>query len=172
MRSHFRTRTILATLALWALVAPIAHAAEPEESAFDGILVHYEAIWQALTQDTFDGVTEHGGAIQQIVSDLEGDFSAERAGVAADAAGEVEALLPELATAAESLSASDSLEAARDAFYDLSKPLVRYRKAATGQRPVVAYCSMAKRSWLQPEGEIGNPYYGSAMLTCGEVVDG
>jgi hypothetical protein len=86
-------------------------------------------------------------------------------------AEDVRDLLPELSEAATALSAATTLDAARDAFYDLSKPLVRWRKAAVGDKLVVAYCPMAKRSWLQPEGELGNPYYGQSMLRCGEVVD-
>jgi hypothetical protein len=31
----------------------------------------------------------------------------------------------------------------------------------------VAYCPMAKRSWIQKEDAIRNPYYGKSMLTCG-----
>jgi hypothetical protein len=27
---------------------------------------------------------------------------------------------------------------------------------------------MVQRSWLQKDEKISNPYYGSAMLTCGE----
>ena len=34
-----------------------------------------------------------------------------------------------------------------------------------------AYCPMKKSSWLSEETAIKNPYYGSAMLTCGEVVE-
>jgi hypothetical protein len=29
---------------------------------------------------------------------------------------------------------------------------------------------MAQQVWLQPKGEIGNPYYGQSMARCGEVV--
>jgi hypothetical protein len=32
----------------------------------------------------------------------------------------------------------------------------------------LAYCPMAKRSWLQRDDRLRNPYYGSAMLSCGE----
>lgn len=59
---------------------------------------------------------------------------------------------------------------ARAAMGELSKPLVRFREMATGEKPVVVYCSMEKKSWLQPEGEIGDPYLGQKMATCGQVV--
>jgi hypothetical protein len=32
----------------------------------------------------------------------------------------------------------------------------------------VAYCPMVRKSWLQKDGTISNPYYGSSMQTCGE----
>ena len=34
-----------------------------------------------------------------------------------------------------------------------------------------AYCPMKKAGWLSSESAIKNPYYGSAMLTCGKVVE-
>lgn len=33
-----------------------------------------------------------------------------------------------------------------------------------------AYCPMKKAGWLSKDKEIRNPYFGSAMLSCGEVV--
>jgi hypothetical protein len=29
---------------------------------------------------------------------------------------------------------------------------------------------MVKKNWLQPDKSVRNPYYGSSMLTCGELV--
>ncbi len=34
-----------------------------------------------------------------------------------------------------------------------------------------AYCPMKKAYWLSSEKAIKNPYYGSSMLTCGEVTE-
>ena len=48
--------------------------------------------------------------------------------------------------------------------------MIVYRNATSEEpRPVVAYCSMAKHSWLQPKGEIENPYFDASMRACGEV---
>jgi hypothetical protein len=58
----------------------------------------------------------------------------------------------------------------RAAFGSLSKALVRYRQLVPDPAPVVVFCSMAQEVWLQPEGEIGNPYYGQSMARCGDVV--
>ena len=146
--------------------APPAQA-PPASSAFDQILEHYEAVRLALTQDTVQGVSEHSAQISTIVTDLESKKS-----LKGDNTDELQALLPDLKQAAASLTTATSLKAARDAFYELSKPMVRFRKSISGDKPVVAYCSMAKRSWLQPAGKLANPYYGQSMLRCGEIVDG
>lgn len=33
------------------------------------------------------------------------------------------------------------------------------------------YCPMKKAYWLSQDKEIKNPYYGSAMLSCGKIID-
>jgi len=137
------------------LAAPAARAADT--ATFDAMASHYEAIWKALAADSLDGVAEHATAI------------AELAGTAGHPEAAAEAA-PEIAQQARSLAAAEDLAAARDAFGDLTKPLVRYRKAVGADRLQVAFCPMAKKAWLQPEGEIENPYYGSAMLSCGSFM--
>jgi len=157
------------------LLAPIgtAQAEEPStDSALAEILRHYEAVRLVLLADTVGGITEHGNAIFGIVEELDAEWTPERAGVNSEKADEARKLLPALAASATELAEAENLGAARDAFYSLSKSMVRLRRVATGDLPVVAYCPMAKRSWLQPEGGIGNPYYGQEMPSCGEVVDG
>jgi len=141
-------------------------------SAFATILVHYEGIRQTLLVDETEGLSAHAQAIHHAVQALGTDFSAEKAGVKADLLEQARDLLPAISEAAAEFGEASDLETARQALYPLSKALVRYRKLATGDLPAVAYCPMAKKSWLQPSGEIGNPYYGQAMPTCGEIVDG
>jgi hypothetical protein len=48
---------------------------------------------------------------------------------------------------------------------------VKLRASTPGDRPAVAYCSMEKKSWLQPRGEITNPYVAAPMRACGEFRD-
>jgi hypothetical protein len=81
----------------------------------------------------------------------------------------VQEKLDEMIAAADAIASAKSLEAARDGFYGLTKPMVRWREGlAQSDRPAVAYCPMHKRSWLQPGEEIGNPYGG--MPRCGSIV--
>ncbi len=170
-----RRHTVMTTVAVLALVAAAAVPAAAREtgtrgSAFARILPHYEAIHQALASDTLEGVAEHARAIRRIAARTAKAFSPQRAGVAADRGQECRSLLPDVERAADRLAKARTLEAAREAFGDLSRPLVRYREMATGERPYVVYCPMAKKPWLQESRQIANPYFGSKMPKCGQIV--
>lgn len=145
-----RLGTTLMILALLLTAGPAFST--PAPAGFDAVLGHYEMTRKALVSDTVAGILDHAAAIQKLAKSAPAD------------------LAPQIAEAAKKLSAAKDLNTARDAFYELSKPMVRWREAAGSKANVVAYCSMTKRSWLQPKGEIGNPYYGKSMATCGEVV--
>lgn len=164
-------RPFFALVALLLVVVAPLDASGTTHSDFARILDHYEAIRSSLAADSLDGVAEKGRHLDDILDRLQAAWDPRRAAVEDEGAESVRALLPEMSTAAAALTTATSLDDARDAFYELSKPLVRWRKVATIETPDVAYCSMARRSWLQPEGELGNPYYGSSMPTCGEFVD-
>ena len=74
-----------------------------------------------------------------------------------------------IAKAARKVEHAKNLQAARDAFVPLSDAVIAAAKAANLPEVKVAYCPMAKASWLQKGDEVRNPYYGSQMLTCGEI---
>jgi len=140
-----------------------------EVAAFDSVIEHYEPVRLALLEDSMSGVNDNGRTIAAELRALKSDFSADRAGASADAAVVVQQKLDGMIAAADAIADADSLDAARDGFYELSKSLVRWREGvAVSGRPAVAYCPMHKRSWLQPDGEIGNPYGG--MPRCGSIV--
>lgn len=152
------------------LVAASAFAANAGgTTAFQGVVADYEAIRQALLDDSTDGVPENARAIAAAAAELEADFNAGAAGVAADDADAVRALLDEVETRARSLADADGLAEARQALASLTQPLVRWHRLVEGPKPVVAYCPMEKKAWLQPDEAIGNPY-DPTMLRCGEVV--
>jgi hypothetical protein len=157
-----------ALLAMLVLVLGSAGGAAAE-TTFSEISTQYETIRQALLKDSTAGIREHAQAIQFIASRLSQDFSAASAGVAESDARAVRELLPEIIECSGALAAADGLAAVRTAFAELTMPLVRYHRLVQGARPVVAYCPMEKKSWLQPDEAIGNPYAPS-MLRCGEIV--
>ena len=138
-------------------------------SSFDAVMEHYEPIRIALLADSMDGVNANGKAVVAELRALGAEFSPDRAGASNETAAVVQAKLNEMIAAADDIASAKSLEAARDGFYALTKPMVRWREGvAQSDRPAVAYCPMHKRSWMQPGEEIGNPYGG--MPGCGSIV--
>lgn len=78
-----------------------------------------------------------------------------------------------LAKDAGRISASKDLKKQREYFANFSSNMAAVAKAlkVTDQPVYLQYCPMKKASWLSSEKEIRNPYYGSSMLTCGEVTE-
>ncbi len=71
-----------------------------------------------------------------------------------------------------------SLETAREAYRSVSHAMLKAATAARGpktaQQLTHYYCPMVPGGggdWMQPGGDLANPYWGSEMLTCGEVVN-
>jgi hypothetical protein len=67
------------------------------------------------------------------------------------------------------------LKTARAAYEKLSKTFIPIAEQAYDQRPmdphwVVMNCPMAKADWIQADGPVSNPYYGSKMPHCGKKV--
>ncbi len=58
----------------------------------------------------------------------------------------------------------------RTALVDLSKPMVMWASMSKPSGINVVYCSMNPGSWLQKGSKIRNPYYGSKMLSCGQII--
>ena len=167
---HF-TISILAVCVL--ALAAMANDAEP--ATFRTVLDHYEAVRSALVTDTVDDSAEPAQAIEAGLSGLHHDFDATAAAVDRGSAARALDLLGKMHVAATALAQATEagdLEATRSAFYELSKPMVQYRELMTGDKPVVAYCPMERKSWLQEDDAIGNPYAGQSMPTCGSVVSG
>lgn len=154
-------------LVLLLVLAPVAsaRAAGAPPPAYASILQHYEVIRQALVGDTLDGVMKPAGEIEQLARS-----AAEETAV--EGPPEYRELLVEIAAAAGELAEARDLGAARETFGELSKPLIRLRETAGFEKTVVVFCPMKKRSWLQPPGEIGNPYSGNEMSSCGTVLAG
>ena len=114
----------------------------------DGLAQPYLHIQLALANDSMDGVAD---AAERIINE------AEKLGVAAQSIG----------AAAKSISAASDISTARAAFGPLSDALIAYGEEVGFGDLKVAYCPMARKSWVQEDGAILNPFYGSMMLNCG-----
>lgn len=70
-----------------------------------------------------------------------------------------------------------NISEARELFIELSEQMIVLQKQVDQKSKTVfvMYCPMANQDkgarWLSYEKEIRNPYFGSAMLTCGEVTE-
>lgn len=73
-----------------------------------------------------------------------------------------------VAAQATAVAKSGDIAKARLAFASLSDEMVKVQSSTKGSRPAVYYCSMIRKSWLQPKGKVGNPYDPS-MAMCGEL---
>ena len=130
-----------------AVGATFAHAGDPLTSMLDP----YFRIQSALSDDKIDGLKDDALAIKTAATSL----------------GEPGA---KIAVAAEALSAAADLGAARAAFGTLSDAVVAYseKTKAAGDGVHTMYCPMVGKQWLQKGEKVSNPYYGKAMLSCGE----
>ncbi len=165
-----KIKIVSTSLMLLLVGGMVSVAGADEANAFREISEHYEAIRLSLVKDTMTDVAMHAKGIEVRMNDLAREFDARDAGVPTDKSAECEALLPEIATVAARLAGSEDLGQAREALFELSKPMGRYRKLAGIEGSMVVFCSMAKKAWIQPHGEIGNPYLGQGMSTCGEII--
>jgi hypothetical protein len=87
---------------------------------------------------------------------------------AAFAADARKAKQDDLAGQADAVAKSSDLDKARTAFATLSESMVQLQAKAKGPRPAVYACPMIRKQWLQPKGDVGNPY-DAAMANCGTL---
>ncbi len=75
-----------------------------------------------------------------------------------------------LASQADSLAKAKDLDSARAAFKLMSNSLIEFAKNHNATDTYhIAYCPMAKASWLQTGTTVMNPYFGKAMPHCGQL---
>ncbi|WP_147677400.1 efflux RND transporter periplasmic adaptor subunit [Algibacter pacificus] len=80
----------------------------------------------------------------------------------------------DIKSSATSISETHDIKSQRDHFKHLSSRLINaVQLFGVNQKAYVEFCPMADNNkgayWLSKEEKVINPYFGSAMLTCGEV---
>jgi hypothetical protein len=126
---------------------PVSNAAELSQA----VVEPYLSADAALASDRVDGIRMNATEISAAARAL---------GPAARA----------IDAAAVQLAAAKDVTEARQHFGTLSEAIDSYMATQRLVPPGgvrVAFCPMAMRPWLQRDGAIRNPYYGSQMLTCG-----
>ncbi|MCC7418191.1 MAG: DUF3347 domain-containing protein [Acidobacteria bacterium] len=116
------------------------------------ILDPYLKIHEALAADSTDGIRQNAGAI-------------------ATAAASLGAPAVKVDTSAVQLAAAGDIADARGKFGQLSDAIDAYMtgfELTTPEGVRKAFCPMVRKPWLQAGSVMKNPYYGTAMSTCGE----
>lgn len=118
------------------------------------VFENYLAVQASLASDSVEFISASASALAQAVqTDTAKTFPAE------------------VASQAEALAKAKDLATARKAFQPLSTSLIRYAKSGSIPAGTLheVYCPMAKASWLQADKTVRNPYFGQAMLDCGQI---
>jgi hypothetical protein len=125
----------------------------------------------ALAADTINAVLTPYFRIQSALVDDRVDTIKDDALLVAQEAGNLGASGKPIESAATALSQAAEIGAAREAFGRLSDAVIAYAdstKTSPGADVATVYCPMVKKSWLQKNGDVKNPYFGKAMPNCGE----
>lgn len=120
--------------------------AESQPQVSEDSFQYYVASQAALAVDNYD---EAGSALEKL---------------AAEATGDLKAL-------AERAAQAEDIQSMRNAFIALSDQMAALDLP---EGYVVAFCPMANNSmganWVQKDGAIMNPYFGTSMQDCGSIV--
>jgi Cu(I)/Ag(I) efflux system membrane fusion protein len=129
------------------------------------------ASWTVRAADTINAVLEPYFRIQTALVDDRMETLKNDALLVAQGADGLGAAGKPIEAAATALSQTKDIGAAREAFGRLSDAVIAYAestKTSPGADVATVYCPMVKKSWLQKNGEVKNPYFGKAMPNCGE----
>lgn len=128
------------------------------DARLESILTEYLKMQRVLAQDATEGVDEAAAAIVDLAS------SAEIAEANRETFREIEA--------AAAAIKGKGLEEARAEFFNLSRPIMIYlHNHYSGSGDYYRFfCPMVQKGWVQDDREVRNPYHGSSMLRCGELV--
>jgi hypothetical protein len=148
----FLRAAVFSTLAVVLSLACMLTVHVTADELSSGIVDPALAIQTALAKDSLDGVAANAGLIEQRAASL-----------GAPAA--------KIVAAAKELKGATKIADARTAFGNLSEAIIAYMDAQKltldPKRARIAFCPMVNKPWLQKDGAIQNPYYGTEMPTCG-----
>ncbi len=186
------TKKILILAGILSLMAGAAFG-HGDENPVAEVVAHYSAIATTLSQDSTDGIAEHAKACMAIMDEHHsedahhhGDMEEMHESMhgedhAMPMDGEkgmmdMKAMHASMRAALKILSDPDvDLAQAREAFKSWSETFVPMAQKMYQARDIdptwaVMNCPMAKADWIQIDGKVANPYFGSKMPTCGKKV--
>jgi hypothetical protein len=131
-----------------------------KENQLSKLLSGYYSIKDALVSGNTSSASVNAEAFTKIANTIDYKIISE---------GNISSLVQD----AEIIAANNDIKKQRAVFANFSKNMATVAKAIklSDQAVYLQYCPMKKASWLSNEKTIKNPYFGSAMLSCGELTD-
>lgn len=144
---------MIRAFALIAIVLVFSTSVAQASDALTNVLSSYLEIQAQLAADKIDGIKTPAAEIAKNAAQLDGG--------------------KDIVASAKELERAGDIKKARTAFGKLSTAVIAAVESSSDDvgGVKVGYCPMVNASWLQKDGQVRNPYYGSAMLTCGELKD-
>jgi len=131
----------------------------------------YLSLKDALVKDDFSAAKKEAAVLNKNIQGVQPSAFSSEAKIAWDS------FRKELRTHAEVVSSGGNIGSMREGFDELSTTMIGLVKSfeLLDETTYVQFCPMANNDrgaeWLSRSPEIANPYYGSAMLKCGEVTE-
>lgn len=144
---------------------------EKEKQEFEPILSNYLEFKDALVVDDFSSAKKLNSKIDAQIRDIDkAQFNNEVAKIWLS-------FKEELLQATSTMSSAKDIQEMRNNFDELSETMIGMVNTfqLTNEELYVLHCPMANSNkgafWLSVSTEVKNPYYGSAMIGCGEVTN-
>lgn len=143
--------------------------AEKEKLQFQPILSSYLEFKDALVADDFSSAKKLATQLEKQIKKIEkSQFKEEAKRI-------WESFQKELLESTKAMTSAKDIQEIRNNFDELSETTIGMVKTfqLTSKELYVLHCPMANSNkgadWLSASSEVKNPFYGSAMLSCGEV---
>ncbi|MCF4100882.1 efflux RND transporter periplasmic adaptor subunit [Gillisia sp. M10.2A] len=150
-------------------VLNVENLTKDEKAQFQPIIEDYLALKNALVEDDFKGA-------KSIIKGLESKIKAFNTSKLNEKTLKIwKSFEKELLQSTRLFSASQNIEEIRNEFIDFSESIIGMVNVygLNYKQLFVMHCPMANKNkganWLSASAEVKNPYYGSAMLGCGEL---
>ena len=146
------------------MVSSLAALSQDKTSAFSPLLSNYLLIKNALVKGDVANAAEGANGLILAVN------AVDNKSLSAAEQTAFRNVQTKLLSNANIIAAGKDLAKQRVAFQALSDNMITLSKATQSANVIyVDYCPMKKAYWLSEAKEIKNPYFGNAMLTCGEL---
>ncbi|MGM1057497.1 MAG: efflux RND transporter periplasmic adaptor subunit [Bacteroidota bacterium] len=143
---------------------------EESKVVLNKITSHYLDLKDALVKDDFSAAKKEASELRKEIEQIPASK------LNPDAAIVWESYKEQLSIHSNKISNSETISGMRDSFDELSESMIGMLTTfkLAQDKLYVLRCPMANNdrgaNWLSLSSEIENPYYGSAMLRCGEVI--